>query len=474
MLYLRQHMYSMFYFLHSKTKRHIALVMSVASLIIITGFFVPVISVFAQQSDLQVAQSDRAKLEADLKQLEAEIAAKQQQLDGQKGKSASLSRDIAILKTQIGKAQLDIKAKNLVISKLSGEITNKVAKIETLEEKVDREHDSLAQLLRKTNEVQQNSIVHVLLSDKSLSEFYQDLDSFQSINQGIKNSLNTIRGIKNETEIEKKTLEQKQDQELDARAAIEKNKRSIESDQKEQQKLLSYSKDKEKEYQADIAAKQKKAAEIKARLFSFAGGQTKAIPFGTAITYAEAAQNSTGVPAAFVLAILTQESNLGSNVGKCYLSNTETGAGFNINTKETFTNVMKPTRDVKPFIEITSRYGLDYSKTVISCPIKGVAGWGGAMGPAQFIPSTWKLVESRVAAVTGSSNPWNAQDAITASSVYLEDLGASSSYASQIRAACKYYGSGGSSCTYGKQVMARVTSIQADMDYLKQYGISRR
>jgi membrane-bound lytic murein transglycosylase B len=117
---------------------------------------------------------------------------------------------------------------------------------------------------------------------------------------------------------------------------------------------------------------------------------------------------------------------------------------------------------------------MDYSKTVISCPIKGVAGWGGAMGPAQFIPSTWKLVESRVAAVTGSSNPWNAQDAITASSVYLEDLGASSTYASQIRAACKYYGSGGSSCTYGKQVMGRVTSIQADMDYLKQYGVSRR
>jgi membrane-bound lytic murein transglycosylase B len=474
MLYLRLYMYSMFYFSHTKTKRYSAVISGIVSLVLIAGFFTPVVSVLAQQSDLQVAQSDRAKLEADLKQLEAEIAAKQQQLNGQKGQSASLSRDISILKTQIGKAQLDIKSKNLTISKLSGEITSKVAKIETLEEKVARERDSLAQLLRKTNEVQQNSIVHVLLSDKSLSEFYQDLDSFQSINEGIKHSLNTIRGIQDETELEKKTLEQKQDQELDARAAIEKNKKSIETDQKEQQKLLSFSQNKEKEYQADIAAKEKKAAEIKARLFSFAGGQTKAIPFGTAITYAESAQNRTGVPAAFVLAILTQESNLGSNVGKCYLSNTSTGAGFDINTKETFTNVMKPTRDVKPFIEITSRYGMDYAKTVISCPIKGVAGWGGAMGPAQFIPSTWKTVEARVAAITGSSNPWNAQDSITASSTYLSDLSASSSYASQIRAACRYYGSGGSTCTYGKQVMARVASIQADIDYLKQYGVSRR
>jgi membrane-bound lytic murein transglycosylase B len=119
---------------------------------------------------------------------------------------------------------------------------------------------------------------------------------------------------------------------------------------------------------------------------------------------------------------------------------------------------------------------MDYTKTVVSCPIAGVAGWGGAMGPAQFIASTWKLIDSRVAQSLGktSSNPWAAPDAIMASATYLSDLGANTSYASQIKAACKYYGTGGSSCSYGKSVMGRVAKIQDDIDFTVKYGASNR
>ncbi len=134
---------------------------------------------------------------------------------------------------------------------------------------------------------------------------------------------------------------------------------------------------------------------------------------------------------------------------------------------------MKPSRDVQPFIKITSAIGYDWKKTVVSCPIAGAGGWGGAMGPAQFIASTWQSIAKRVAAITGSSNPWNAQDAIVGSATYLSDLGANADYLSQIKAACKYYGTGGSNCAYGRQVMGRVNKIQADIDYLKQYGTSK-
>jgi len=58
-------------------------------------------------------------------------------------------------------------------------------------------------------------------------------------------------------------------------------------------------------------------AAIQSRLFSFAGGATKAIPFAEAYQYADLASTKTGVRTAFILAILTQESNLGKNVGTC-------------------------------------------------------------------------------------------------------------------------------------------------------------
>ena len=444
-------------------------------LFIIGLVFQSVPSIVIAQSSVEQEQTNRARLEQQLAELEKELSVVTSQLASQKGHSSSLKGDISILTSKINQNKLDIRSKNVLIEKLGGEINDKNKTIYSLTEKIERERASMAQLIKKSYELQdETSFVHVLMSEQTLSDYYRDLDDFHSIQGSINESLHIIRGDKIEVEVEKVELVKKQDEQENARAKIEAAKKAIEANEKEKQSLLKISKGKESEYEKVKAEKEKKAAEIRSRLFNFAGGQTKAIPFGTAITYAEQAENTTGVPAALVLAILTQESALGANVGKCKLLDDKTGSAININSKTVFTNGMKPTRDVLPFIEITSRLGMNYKETVISCPIAGVAGWGGAMGPAQFIPSTWKGVETRVSSITGSSNPWNARDSITASSVYLSEIGARSDYSSQIKAACRYYGSGGSACSYGKQVMSRVASIQSDIDYLKEYGISRR
>ena len=132
---------------------------------------------------------------------------------------------------------------------------------------------------------------------------------------------------------------------------------------------------------------------------------------------------------------------------------------------------MKPTRDVQPFLAITAALGINAFQTPVSCPIAGVAGYGGAMGPAQFIASTWQLFATRLQVALGHfANPWAPEDAFMASSMYLTDLGAIGSSASaQNAAACKYYGSGGTSCYYGTSVQALRTSIQANIDLLNNH-----
>ncbi len=249
----------------------------------------------------------------------------------------------------------------------------------------------------------------------------------------------------------------------------------VQTNEKEKEYLIQVNKTQEKTYAQVIADRQAKAAEIRAQLFKLAGGSA-AIPFGTALTYAQTASSKTNVEPAFLLAILTQESSLGANVGKCYLTDTTSGAGVNINSGKVWPNLMKPSRDVQPFLTITGNLGFDPLKTVVSCPIASAGGYGGAMGPAQFIPSTWQLFEDRLKSILGyEANPWSPQDAFMASALYLGDLGASSgTYSGEIRAACKYYGTGGSSCSYGNSVMRLKTSIQSDIDYLVQYGVSRR
>ena len=408
--------------------------------------------------------------------LEQQITELNNQLLNQKQQSGTLQGDINVLSTQITTKKKQIQAKILTITQLNDSIGEKQTTIESLAQKIIREKDSLAQLLRKTNEMDQTTLASFLLSSATLSDFYSDVSRFDTLKTDVRTSVDTITTIKGVTEQKKTELIQQQNQTIDEKANLETVQKSIQQDQKTQKVLLSISKDKESQYQKVIADQQAKVATIKARLFQLAGGGS-AIKFEQALGYANTASTKTSIDPAFLLAILTQESNLGSNVGKCYLTDPNTGAGINANNVTRYPNVMKPGRDVPPFLSITASLGMNAYKTVVSCPIKGAGGWGGAMGPAQFIASTWNLFTSRIQAALGETtpNPWDPQDAFMASAMYLTDLGAvGNSYSSQIRAACKYYGSGGSTCSYGRSVMNLKNNIQGDIDYLNQYGVSKR
>jgi len=416
--------------------------------------------------ELENAQADRARLESELSNLEKEIAAKQKELSTQKGQSTSLSRDIAILTTQIKKSKLDIQAKNLIIKKLGGEIIEKSQKINTLNDRLDSIKESLAQLIRKNREIDDKSILALILSKNNISDAYGDIDAFSSIKRSIGKSVDEIRGVKSLTEEEKNLLEQKKNKEVDTKVQLETAKREVEMNEKDKQQLLSISKDKEKAYQKLLDDKARRRAEILSMLFNLR--DVSAIPFEKALEYAKLAEEKLGIRPAFLLAILTQESNLGTDQGSCYVTNIETGSGISSKSGKAFANVMKPTRDVKPFFDITTSVGRDPYKTLVSCPIGG-SGYGGAMGPAQFIPSTWQLLKSRIANILGikTPDPWYAKDAFMASAIYLTDLGAKgSSYTSERNAACRYYS--GRKCDnkkpnnsfYGDSVMKKATNIQ--------------
>ncbi len=436
--------------------------------LLIFTFSIPKVSVYAADQ-LQMAQADKARLEAELASLEKEIAEKQKELEGQKGQSVSITRDISILTTQINKSKLDIKSKNLTISKLGGEIIQKDTKIKSLTEKIESEKESLAQLLRKNREIDDMSLLALVLSHNNISDIYGDVDNFASIKKAVKESVDEIKGVRVETETEKKSLEKKKNQEIDVKVALENTKRQVEKNEAEKKKLLSISKNKESEYQKVLAEKAKRKAAILSALFNLR--DTGAIPFGKALEYANLASEQTGIRPAFLLAILTQESNLGKNQGSCYLTDQVTGAGVGAKSNTPMKNVMKPGRDIAPFLSITSSLGRDPFKTLVSCPIAG-GGYGGAMGPSQFIPSTWQLIKNRVAKALGqdTADPWNARDAFMASSLYLTDLGAvAGSYTGERNAACRYYS--GRPCDskkppntfYGNSVIAKAKVIQETM-----------
>ena len=413
------------------------------------------------------SDTDKNYCKQELVQIEAQLQELLVKQAEQQKNTGTLTGDVKYLTSQINALKTKITARSLAIAQLKVSITKKSSKITTLLQQIDSQHQSIAQLLRNTNDLDNESFVNLVLANQDISSFYADVESYASIKKSIQDSIDQIRGIKSQTEAEKIALQQQQNSETDAKSELESAQAKVAKSELDKQQLLSISKQKEASYKALAAQKKAQADKIRAALFPLAGTSQK-IDFGTALRYANEAKTKTGIDPAFLLAIVTQESNLGANVGQCYLTDPTTGAGKGKNTGTPFVNVMKPTRDVPPFLAITSALGFNAFQTPVSCPIAGVAGWGGAMGPAQFIASTWQLFAARLQSALGHyANPWAAEDAFMASSMYLTDLGGVGTSASaQNNAACKYYGSGGGNCYYSKSVQTLRANIQADIDLL--------
>lgn len=445
------------------------------SLLIITGFLIVpnYQSALAQDACTdQIANKSRAQLEQELEACNKEIAEWTETLNKTKQDSASFTRDIAALTAKIKAAQANIKGKNIAIANLTKDIAVKQKEIVVLDTRITKGKNAIADILRKTNDINSYSLVEAILSDKNLSEFFIDIDTYASTEQALADLFTELRATRTLTETEKTALNKKREAEAAARAAMEASKKEVEIDQTEKKNLLAINQTKEKTYGQVLADRQAKAAQIRAVLFPLR--DAGAIPFGTALQYAEAATIKTGVRPAFILAILQQESNLGANVGSCVITNLTTGETRGINTGRMFLNGIHPTRDLPLLQTILRNLGRDALSTRVSCPIVGVPGYGGAMGPAQFIPSTWNLIESKIASAVSKTtpDPWNPADAIMASAILLGDLGAGSQdFTDERSAACRYYS--GKTCytkgranvglSYGNQVMNRASNIQITM-----------
>jgi len=395
---------------------------------------------------------EQAALQAQLNQIESDIAANQSQLSTLQSQGASLQRDIDILDTKIKTAKLQVQQTDLTLSQLKDGISQQQSGIDTVDSQVASGEESLAQIIRETRQMDDTDITSVLLSSGTLSDAFDELDDFDSIQQALQDSFQKMATLRTDLSQRETALESQEDEAQKVRQVQVLAQQAIQSDEAQKQQLLTATKGQEKNYQSVIADKQKQADAIREALFSLR--DTSAIPFGTAYQYAKEASAETGVRPAIILAIMTEETDLGKNIGSC-----------------TYHDAMNPTRDVPIFITLMQDLGLDPESMKVSC--KPSYGWGGAMGPAQFIPSTWVLYKTRVAAITGQNppNPYDGRTAIFATALLMKDNGAAAgTHSAEREAALKYFAGGNwakaAYAFYGDDVMDIADNLQGQIDII--------
>jgi len=405
----------------------------------------------------------------------------------------TLKKQIDTLNAKIKDLDYQIYQSNLAIKSLDFQAKETEESIVEIEKEIENQKQKIALILRAVNNENQKSFVEIMLTSKTISEFFDNMVYLETLNLKNQELLTHFQTLNNNLKERKIILEEEKGERESLLALQALQKQASATAKQEKDRLYSLT---EAQYQAQLKEKEDvetKAAEIAKKLISIIGLTEDQEPptFGEALELAKSVGNSVGVRPAFLLGIISQESAIGRNVGQCYITDTKTGGGMYSDGKP-LSRIIHPTRDLPIFIEIIRDSQRVMEKTPVSCWIPQCAtsyrgsyyyssasvksdgsivcaksgyvpfGFGGAMGPAQFIPSTWRLIEDKVKESTGKSvvDPWNLLDSFTASAIYLKQLGGGTT-SGEYSAASRYYGGSNS---YASSVRTRAWCIQEYID----------
>jgi peptidoglycan hydrolase CwlO-like protein len=403
--------------------------------------------------DLDVQEQEA---EAKLKDLESKIGQYKQAITQNQQKSKSLKTEIAILDDEINSTELEIQRTDLLIKNLDKQINQKEKSIREMEREVDLEKTTIAELLREIRKYDDISLVEIILSTGKLSDFLSEIRSLETFHGQVQEELKKISDAKLNLEKEKGDLTNEKDEQASLKDIQNEQRVSLETKKKQRDTLLAQTKGEENLFNQLVKKTQSDIEAIKNKLYFLQGLTTDgSLRFEDAYKYAKFASIYTNVRPAFLLAILSRESELGKNIGQ---------GSWRVD--------MKPSQRTY-YLQICNELGIDPDTYPVSKKVW--YGWGGAMGPAQIMPATWLGYKAKISDITGNNppSPWNIKDAFTASALYLANKGADQKTATAEWKAAMMYLAGGnwqksSLSFYGDQIMDRAENFQEQIDILEK------
>ncbi|MGC9031376.1 MAG: lytic murein transglycosylase [Minisyncoccia bacterium] len=382
-------------------------------------------------------QQCRIKLEECEKFYEDQGQKYQEQINELSKAKKNLKNEIKLLETKIKNLNFEIQKNSLIIKNLNFQISDTQKSIDETNEKIASIKENLSNILKLQYEEDQKNIIEIFFAGDSLASVFDKMMTLNSLSLKTKDLLKNIKDLK--AQLEEQMDKMSQEKGNLENIVLTRTVQKEESEKLQEQKTTLFKKTKGEEelYQAYLQETKKKAQEIRKKIFELAQ-----VPEGQKITLEQAyllakeVEKITGVRAALILGLLKVESDIGNNVGQCNCDN----CNFpNISWKQ-----VMPQRHWYYFEQICKELGYNPDETPVSCAINGgKIQWGGAIGPAQFMPETWVALgyKSRVEQIlrVNPANPWRVKDAFLAAGLYLSDFGADNKSLSQELAAARAY-----------------------------------
>ena len=440
-----------------KTKTSTARYLSVSKLLV-TGFlaglfFLPIPLNASVQDEIGAKNQQIEELQRQIEEFQRQIEEKGQF-------SQTLTTELGILSVKISQIQAEIRSLSLSIEQTADEIKNTTEQILDAENKLAKFRLALGLSLRILDQTEQDNLVEIILKNENFSSFFDSLNSLQTVQENLRVTIDKVKELKSDLENKEERLsEQKKDFEY-LKNIQEIEKRTSNQIRNSKNNLLKSTKGEEAKFQKLVKESKADIEKIRAQIYYL---EQNGISAEEAVRAAQLAAIGAGIRPAFLLGILEIESGLGQNVG--------TGNWLD-DMYQCYLRLKKPQRaeqEKNAFFAIVNKLGLNPDTVKVSREPN--YGCGGALGPAQFIPTTWLGYEEDVARLTGHNppNPWNVEDAFTASAIKLSRAGAANKTRAGETAAAKAYISGKPNCStrtcnyYANAVLRKAEAIEKVM-----------
>lgn len=301
--------------------------------------------------------------------------------------------------------QYQISTTKTVLTQTQQDIAEKEKELDDLNQQIQSNKTLLAGYIQEMSiDDQTDPLVTFASSGDSLNSLVVNYDQMINVKEKILDMISQINQQESDLSNVKSQLAQK---EAD-------NQQYLAAKQTQQVQVISTI----QTAQATIAQLNAKLSALQSQLAALLGSGVSAKDIADA---ASIASKATGVDKDFIIGELVVESDMGKFTGGC-----------------TYTQSKMGSTNASIFKNICSSLGLNYKTQKVSCPLS--YGIGGAMGVAQFMPSTWTGYASQISAATGNNppNPWSLADGVTGMAIMLAKDGATSKHG-EADAAARYY-----------------------------------
>ncbi len=189
-----------------------------------------------------------------VKQLEASIDAYKKKIEQTKLQSVSLSNQMTILDNHITQVELDISATKEKLDTLKLEIQAFELSIADKQMSITRQKKIIAEFIRTLHEEGDTTMIEVLASYDSFSDFYDRVAYARSIQEDVGKSARGLRIAKDELEEKKRGTQERQKAYEALSAELENKKKDLHGQSYAKQLLLTETKSSETTYQTLLSS----------------------------------------------------------------------------------------------------------------------------------------------------------------------------------------------------------------------------